>query len=302
MKFQRAEILKEYVSDPSKYGDHPKVDLFARGILGKFTPGQFVILPEGMKILNRIYDLLQKYLVQPMGFEEVVLPKMAPVDTFRKASLVDFPNGRQRQSAFPWSWDQYLLKATPFGKTKGVKETYLLDPLQCTVFYQFFEGKTVDVSERPIRWYDRSGPTYRNESLYSLFPGVKQREFHRAEFIFLGTEEQVIESRELALKQIEALCQSLGFNYRIVVGGSCHRLEDHEVREPTSLENILVKDIEIYCPGYGFLEVSGNAIMDDVLTSRFSISGANGEKLWSGCSGIGLNRLMYAIVSNFSQV
>lgn len=297
IEVNRNDVIKEYGS-PCFKDNESEIDLIGRGLIGEFNQGQYVILPKGMKILNGIYDVLQKYLVEPLDFEEVVLPKMAPVETFEKASLVDFSDGRQRQSSFPWSWDQYLQAVKPFGETEGVKETFILDPLQCTIFYQFFEGKKVDVSEKPVKWYDRSGPTYRNESLDSLFPGVKQREFHRSELVFLGTQEQVIDTRECALKQIEFLCQSLDLNYRLVVGGSCHRLEDHEVREPTSLEDIPVKDVEIYCPGYGYLEVSGNAIMGSVLTSRFSIAGTNGEELWSGCSGLGLNRMMYAIVSN----
>ena len=301
MKINRADTIKEHVSDPSRFEDCPPVDLEEKGIIGEFTTGQYVILPKGMQILNRIYELLNEYVTKPLNFEEVVLPKMAPVGTFKKASLVDFPDGKQRQTNFPWTWDQYLLAAVPFRETEGVKETYILDPLQCTVFYQFFEGKTVDVTKKPLKWYDRSGPTYRNENLKDLFPGVKQREFHRSEFVFLGTKEQVIQTREQTLKQLEALCQYLKLNYRIVVGGSCHRLEDHEVREPTSMEDIPVKDIEIYCPDYGYLEVSGNALMDNVLTSRFSISGSNGEELWSGCSGVGLNRLMYAMISNGVQ-
>ncbi|MBI2548003.1 hypothetical protein HYW21_01500 [Candidatus Woesearchaeota archaeon] len=298
IEINRNDVIKEHGSPSQKDKDHATIDMTTMGIIKEFTQGQYVILPKGMRILNGIYEALQRYIVRPLDFEEVVLPKMAPVDTFKKASLVDFPDGRQRQSAFPWSWDQYLLTAQPYGETEGVRGTYIWDPLQCTVFYQFFEGKTVDVSEGPIKWYDRSGPTYRNESLDSLIPGVKQREFHRSEFIFLGSKDKVIETREQILRQIESLVQALHLNYRIVVGGSCHRLEDHEVREPTSLEDIPVKDVEIYCPGYGYLEVSGNAIMGNVLTSRFSISGRNGEELWSGCSGIGLNRMIYAIVSN----
>ena len=293
--YNRNDVLKIHGTKPE---DREATDMIAMDFLSEFTHGQYVILPKGMKILNGIYEALQKYVVQPLNFEEVVLPKMAPVDTFKKASLVDFPDGRQRQSANPWKWDPQLEAVVPFGETDGVEEMYILDPLQCTVFYQFLEGQTENVSEGPKKWYDRSGPTYRNESLDSLFPGVKQREFHRAEFIFLGTKDQVIQAREDALGQIESLCQALDLHYRIVVGGSCHRLEDHEVREPTSKEDIPVKDIEIYCPGHGYEEVSGNAIMGNVLTSRFSISGPHGEELWSGCSGVGLNRMMTAIVSN----
>ncbi|MAG60678.1 hypothetical protein CL619_02720 [archaeon] len=299
IKVERNEVLHEHTTSFKKDSKLDPIDLTAMGIIKEAFPGIFAIGPKGTKLLNQIYEALQKYVVQPLDFEEVVLPKMAPVETFEKASLVDFPDGRQRQSAFPWSWNQYLIAAKPFGETKGVKETYIWDPLQCTVFYQLFEGETVDVANGPMKWYDRSGPSYRNEDLDSLFPGVKQREFHRAEFIFLGKKEDVIETREQTLKQLEALCQDLNLGYRVVVGGSCHRLEDHEVRKPTSQRDIPVKDIEIYCPGYGYLEVSGNAIMGDVLTKRFDIKGREGEKLWSGCSGIGLNRMMYAIVSNY---
>jgi len=207
IKINRNDVLKEYGSPCS---EAQKIDL--TGIIEEFTTGQYVILPKGMEILNDIYELLQKYVVKPLNFEQVALPKMAPVETFEKASLVDFPDGRQRQSDFPWSWDQYLLTVVPFGETKGVEEPYILDPLQCTVFYEFFKGKTVEVSEKALKWYDRSGPTYRNESLESLVPGVKQREFHRAEFIYLGTQDQVIEARESALGQIESIFQDLDRN------------------------------------------------------------------------------------------
>lgn len=297
IKIERNEVLKEH-SCAAWYRPTP-VSLISKGIIKEFTQGQFVILPKGTRVLNEIYKALQREVVEPLEFEEVVLPKMAPVKTFEKASLVDFPDGKQRQSAFPWAWNQYLVAAVPFGETNGITETYIWDPLQCTVFYQFFEGETVDVTNRSMRWYDRSGPTYRNEDLDDLFPGVKQREFHRAEFIFLGKKEDVIETRERTLERLEYLCQDWNLRYRIVVGGSCHRLEDHEVREPTSYEDIPVKDIEIYCPGYGYLEVSGNAIMGNVLTNRFDIKGTKGEELWSGCCGLGLERMMYAIVSNY---
>lgn len=264
-------------------------DLFKSEILGEFVrnSGQYVILLKGTKILSVIYSLLEEYLRVPLNFEEVVLPKIAPVDTFRKADILS-------------KWDDYLLSVKPFSQTKGVKEEYLMDPLQCTVFYQFFENKTLNASKIPVKWYDRSGPTYRNEDLNKIEASVKQREFHRAEFIYLGTKEQVIETRETCLVQLEKLCQDLGLRYRIVVGGGCYQLKEEEIPAPESLEEIPIKDLEIYIPHQDrWLEVVGSSVLANTMTSRFNIRGSNGEELWSGCTGIGLNRLMYALISNY---
>jgi len=272
-------------------------DLFEMRILGKFIEksGQYVVLPEGMKIINRIYSLLNKYLRDAIEFEEVILPKVAPVKSFRKANVLD-------------KWNDYLLSVKPFSETKGVEEEYILDPLQCTVFYQFHEGKKINVDGGPIKWLDRSGPTYRNEDLDKIFPGVKQREFHRAEFVYLGTPKQVIEIREKCLAQMEKFCIDFGLRYRIVVGASCYQLESGEIRVPENLEEIPIKDLEIYCPGYknkdddSWLEIIGSSILAETMTKRFEICGECGEELWSGCTGIGLNRLMYAIISNRIEI
>ncbi|MBU0666980.1 MAG: aminoacyl--tRNA ligase-related protein [Nanoarchaeota archaeon] len=288
----------ELIKQGSKIKTNKKIEtvkeLFESEILAEFinNSGQYLILPKGTKILIAIKSLLKKYLQKELGFEEVILPKMAPVDSFRKADIL----GR---------WDDYLLSVKPFFKTNGVKEEYILDPLQCTVFYQFFENKKIDVSEKPLKWFDASGPTFRNEDLDKIFPSVKQREFHRSEFVYLGTEKQVIEIRELCLKQIEKLCDDLGLKYRIVVGNGCYQLKDGELKFPESIREIPIKDLEIFCPGYKnkdgeeYLEVVGSSILANTMTSRFNIKGENDEELWSGCTGIGLNRLMYALITNY---
>lgn len=269
-------------------------DLFEAEIIGEFVKnsGQYIILPKGTKILNGLKYLLSEYVRDSVGFEEVILPKIAPVDSFRKADIL----GR---------WDDYLISVRPFSATNGVKEEYIMDPLQCTVFYQFHENKIVDVSKGPLKWYDHSGPTYRNEDSNKIIPSVKQREFHRAEFMYLGTKEQVIETRENCLVQLEKLCVDLGLRYRIVVGSGCYQLKDGELKLPESLEEIPIKDLELYCPGHKnkdgepYLEIVGSSVLGDAMTSRFNIRGKDGEELWGGCTGIGLNRLIYALISNY---
>jgi len=50
------------------------------------------------------------------------------------------------------------------------------------------------------------------------------------------------------LAKLESLCQNLGLRYRIVVGSGCYQFTDGEIKTSGSLEEIPVKDLEIYCP------------------------------------------------------
>lgn len=269
---KEGELIKEGPDVSASFSD-PK-------LFEEFMPGQYVIGPKGMKIMNSLYIILNEYITTPLSFDEVMLPKIAPVETFRKADII----GR---------WDDYLLSVRPFSETNGVEEEYILDPLQCTSFYQFLENKSVDM----IKWYDRSGPSYRNEDSDKIIPGVKQLEFHRAEYIYLGEKEEVVEAREQCVEQLEELCDELGLRYRIVVGTGCYHLKDGEIDSPKSLEEIPIKDIEVLANDK-WIELAGCSILGNVMTSRFNI---NSGKAWSGCMGIGMERFLY-IVAGYGGV
>lgn len=265
--------------------------LFESGLVSEFVKGsgQYVLLPKGTKIINAIRTLLAGEIGACLGFEEITVPKIAPLDTFRKADVLG-------------KWDGYLMAVLPYGATKGITDQYILDPLQCTALYQFLENKEMTTEELPLRWLDSSGPTYRNEDSDRIEPLVRQREFHRSEFVYIGTREQVVGIREECLARLEALCLELGFGYRIVVGSGCYQIKDGEREMPQTVGEIPIKDLEVYCPGQdggGFLEVAGSAVLAAIMTSRFNIKGKDGQVLWSGCTGIGLERMAYALVTNY---
>jgi seryl-tRNA synthetase len=254
----------------------------------KEKSGRYVILPKGVRIVNALRSLLDMYVGKPLGFEEVFLPKIAHLEIFRKAGIL----GR---------WDRYLMAVKPFSDLQSDGGGYLLDPLQCTSFYEFHEGKVIDTDAGPVRWCDCSGPTYRYEDSDRIAPLIKQREFHRFEFMYAGTQRQVIRIRERCLSRLERLCADLGLGYRIVVGAGCYQIRKNGGKPPQTQDEIPIKDLEIYCPGYGYLEAAGCAVLGTTLTSRFGIRSRNGEKMWSGCTGIGLERMVYALVANYGS-
>ncbi|MFC1768985.1 aminoacyl--tRNA ligase-related protein [Nanoarchaeota archaeon] len=285
---EEGELIKKGPEGELVNGIDSIDDLFERKIVGEFVKnsGLYVIFPKGTSILNKIYGSLEDSLRDEIGFEELVLNKIIPVETIRKADMLG-------------KWDDYLIVVRPFSSTKGVEEDYILDPLQCTAAYQLMENEVIDTSEGPRKWYDRSGPTYRNEDLDKLEPLVKQREFHRSEFIYVGTKEQIIETRERCLAQLENLCEDLGIKYRIVVGSGCYQLKNGEIKMPESIEEIPIKDLEVYIPFQKrWLEMAGSSVLAQTQTSRFNIKGTDDKYLWSGCTGVGLERFIYAVVAN----
>ena len=233
-------------------------------MIKEFENGLYIVLPEGVRLLNRVLDKLDK-IKEELGFEEVILPKIVRVETLEKSKVLG-------------KWDDYLLSVKPFSSTKGVTEEYIMDPLQCTSFYQFFENCNVDL----IKWYDKSGPTYRNEDLDKIKAGIKQREFHRAEFMYLGSEKEVNSLRDEFVRKLSLLFVRLGLKIRIVDGDSCYH---------GKLSKNAVKDIEVLVNGE-WLEIAGCSVLGSLMTKRFNI---NNGLAFSGCVGIGLNRLIYAL-------
>lgn len=247
--------------------------------------GLFMILPNGEKLLNVLKDYFAGVLIKKFNFDKLILPKMSPISTYAKADVLG-------------KWDSYLNKVTPFGKTKGVKEEYILEPLQCIPFYQYLEGKEINLNKGPVKIYDASGPTYRNEDLDKLKPLVKQREFHRSEFLYLGNKKDVTNLRENIMKELMNLFDKFKMRYRIIVGNGCFEISENEKVFPETIRDIPIKDIELYIPSSNsWLEIVGASILWNIQTKRFNIKSNNKEELWSGCTGFGLERLMYAFLA-----
>lgn len=294
---KEGELIEQGPKRPSRFKGDVDLLIFKKKIVDRYVharSGLFVILPEGQRLFEVLKELLEEKIGRNLGYIPITLPKISPTDTFRKANILG-------------KWDDYLQKIIPFSTTKGVVEDYLMEPLQCTPLYQYFEGKKLDVSTGPLKFYDASGPTYRNENTEEVRPLIKQREFHRSEFIYIGTKKQIIEIREKTLRKLKELCDDLGLRYRIVVGAGCYQISEDEIEYPKAIEEIPIKDLEIYIPNGFFkrgekihyLEVAGVAALGEIQTKRFNIKSMEGHELWSGCTGIGLERFMYAFLASY---
>lgn len=262
-------------------------EIFVQGYIRPYINNQtglFIFPKKGEHLLSALTKYFTGRIIKKFGFDKIILPKISPVSTYAKANVLG-------------KWDFYLEKVSPFDKTNGVRQDYILEPLQCIPFYQSLEGKKLPIV-KPIKVFDCSGPTYRNEDLDKIKPMVKQREFHRSEFIYIGKQKDILSLREAIIKELIAIFNEFNIQYRIVVGAGCFELSENEIVFPETLEEIPIKDLELFIPSTNsWLEVVGASVLSNIQIKRFNIQSTDNDELWSGCVGIGLERLMYSFLA-----
>lgn len=288
-------ILEESTDIKSRYKSFSEKQLFTNKIIDKYLDkdsGLFIILPKGQKILNALINILKDEVAEKQAFEEYSFPKLINSRICQQAKIMG-------------KWDKYLLAVKSYKKANGANQLMLLDPLQCTPFYSYLGNKRFKSKELPLKAFDVSGPTYRNEDKEELSPMIKQLEFRRMEFVYFGFENDVIKLRENILKKIESISSKLNIPFRRVIGAGCYEVTSNSIRYPDRMETIPIIDLEMKLtkPFYrrgeknDFLEVVGASVLRDQQTKRFKITSQT-KSIWSGCVGIGLNRFMYAFLSN----
>ena len=274
-----------------------------------FCDGQYVYGPKW----TRIVRLLQIELIeraQALDFEEWILPRYIPRDALDSFKLTQFA-------------PDLLL---PAGHQN------FLDPVQCVSFYQHLRGRSLRSKQLPLRVVEvMGGWTWRNESPESMDGPYRAREFLRVEHIFCGTPQQVRDQRRRMRDNLTDLLTQLQLGWQVVVGHGCMDLPSLTAARLAAkkADDIPVQDIEVPIrralhklpdlptPGttshdvlqddklvemvsdasyWDHDEICGCSVEGDHLARDFGIVDEQGKPLWSGCCGIGLNRLVLALL------
>ena len=168
--------------------------------------------------------------------------------------------------------------------------------VQCPNIYEFFAGKTFSDEEFPILVYDASAVSNRYES--GGRHGIERMdEFHRIEIVYIGTKEQLVEIKDNIIDRYKYIFNEiLDLEWRMawvtpfyMQHSGLLGLDDAEQRIKGTI------DFETYLPYRGtredseWLEFQNLSIVGEKYTKAFNIK-AQKLDLWSGCSGIGLER------------
>ncbi len=262
------------------------------GWIKKIGNGQYVLKKEMAALFIAFQELLRN-VSKEMDFEEWIFPRLQTKEVIQNFGWLDIENLRPE-----------LFTVQQFEDDgQRMSNEWFLDPLQCPSFYRYLkESSPLMLEKLPLKVHEwRGGWTYRNEKTTRLQSGFgTSLEFSGLELVFAGTLEQVKEIRFETMMAILHVLESMQLNFRLVVGSSCSHKKNDGVPggEPISLYDISTLDIEVRVPQENtYIEIGGADFIGERLIRNFGITSQDGTQLYSGCQGVGWQRLAKAFLS-----
>lgn len=281
--------------------------------------GQWILTAPMTALINLIADMIVNDVLMPMGFVEWMLPKLTPLqvmakmpgyfDNLAEGMLYVFTPEREEEALKDFKRKFSLTGELDLESLKRELSgpNYVLEPAQCTPFYQFFSGEVVSIDDLPIKVFDRSGWTWRWEGKATR--GLERTiEFYRIEAIWLSTPEDAVRLRdEIAERSMELADKKLDLEVRMVVGAPFYMSSDEASRtyvDISSSDKIPTLDLEAWLPYRGpresseWLEIGGAfSCHKDKYVKSFKIKEVKNRHIWTGCSGFGITRWVTAFLA-----
>jgi seryl-tRNA synthetase len=271
--------------------------------------GQWFYGPQMTALQRGFEQLFIEKIVDPLGFYEALFPKLIPFSTLKKMRYLEgLPEGMYYCSApkrDPEVFNNFknelsITHEIPMDLLKaGLKDpNYVMAAAQCEPFYEFLSHEVIEREELPIKLYDKSGWTYRWESGGSK--GIDRvHEFQRMEMVWVGTPEQTNELRDQTVKMSQQLANDLELEWYTEIGDDPFYLEGRKT-ENRGIEfpEVPKYEMRLKVPGQdkGVAVVSGNNHGTHFIHG-FSIKEAHQDKIWTGCTGLGLTRWLFGFLA-----
>lgn len=277
--------------------------------------GQWIFLEPYTRVLSAIERIIIEKVAAPLGFNEVMLPKLIPFDVEKK-----MPGYFNKMPAHMYyvcpppveAGDLDLFRyAYELAKEPDAEElkkhlrnpAYVLAPSQCEPSYQLYSGEMFSEEDLPVKFFDRSGFTYRWEG-GGTEGIVRTQEFRRMEFVYFGYPKQVVEIRDAILERaLEVVDNVLDLEWRVVVGVPWYSAGEVGTGDFRDSTKVPTYDIEAYMPcrgpreGAEWLEIFSGNNNKDKFTRSFHIKESKNGELWSGCTGFGITRWVAAFLA-----
>jgi len=270
------------------------------------TKGKWFYRPQAAAILKAMEEIAIKEVLKPLGFQEVIESNIKPFDIWLKTGHMEgmpyeFYYVAEPKTRDAKDWEKFV-DLTKITKEVPVEELVknLSTPTagicyaQCPMIYWSFKGKTIAEKSLPVLVYDNTAISFRYES--GGRHGIERvDEFHRIEPVYIGTKEQLLDLREKLLERYKHVFNSiLDLEWRMAWVTPWYMQQAGKIGETSTQETGTI-DFEAYMPYRGdrkkseWLEFQNLSILGDKYIDAFNIKAQKSE-VWSGCSGIGLER------------
>ncbi|MGM0404954.1 MAG: serine--tRNA ligase [Thermoplasmatota archaeon] len=312
-KEEKWELVWESKKKDIVWNEDPTKVMEERGWIKKGpTKGKWFYRPQAAKILKTMEKIAVSEVLKPLGFEEIIESMMVPFDVWIDTGHMEgIPNEAyyisEPKTRDPKEWEEMIdeikiSREVPIEKLDEMTTAPRAGVCyaQCPIIYWSLKNSTISDSSLPVLIYDKTSPSARYES--GGRHGIERvDEFHRIEPVYIGTREQLIDLKEKLIERYKFVFEEiLELEWRManVTPFYLQQAGEEEENGETELGTV---DFEAYLPYRGSREQSEwlefqNLSLFKKYTETFNIKSQT-EELYSGCTGIGLERWASAFLA-----
>ena len=270
------------------------------------TKGKWFYRPQVTAIFRAMEEIAINEVLKPLGFQEIIESHIVPFDIWMKTGHLEGMPGEfyyvaEPATRDPEKWERFIdltkiTREVPFDELQKnlCVAAAGICYAQCPMIYWSFKGKTISEKSLPVLVYDKTANSNRYES--GGRHGIERvDEFHRIEPVYIGTREQLLDLRDKMLERYKHVFNDiLDLEWRMAWVTPWYMQQAGKIEETVEQECGTI-DFEGYMPYRGdrekseWLEFQNLSILGDKYVKAFNIKAQKSE-LWSGCSGIGLER------------
>ncbi len=277
------------------------------------TKGKWFYRPQAAAILKTMEKIAIEEVLKPLGFEEIIESHIVPFDVWIKTGHMEGMPGEFYYVSEPKTrdvdkWERFvdLTKITKEIPTEELNKNISTPTggicyAQCPLIYWSLKGKTISEKSLPVLIYDNTAISARYES--GGRHGIERvDEFHRIEPVYIGTRKQLLDLREKFLDRYKHVFNNIfDLEWRMAWVTPWYMQQAGKIGDKGTQDTGTI-DFEAYMPYRGdrkkseWLEFQNLSILGDKYVNAFNIK-AQKSNLWSGCSGIGLERWTTAFLA-----
>lgn len=284
------------------------------------TKGKWVYWAPATRLFKTMENIVIKELLEPLNFNEIINSNIISGEDIwlRTGHLEGMPMEiyyvAEPVTRNVKEWEHFidLIKITQEIPYEEFKKMIQLKPLkglvyaQCPPIYWGLKGKTIAVDSFPLLFFERTTNSFRYES--GGRHGIERvDEFHRIEVVFVDEPKKLLEIREkIAEKYKHIFNEILEIEWRMANVTPFYMQQAGDMfKEGIEEGKLGTIDYEAWLPYRGFrddsewLEFQNLSIVGEKYIKAFNIKHQKKNLIWSGCTGIGLERWVAVFLAQY---
>jgi seryl-tRNA synthetase len=288
---------------PIRCSDDPQPELERRRDVIPIEPGFYSFQGDALRVLQALNSSVQKMAAEVDAIEQEH-PAVWPVRLFK---MIDYFREFPQQMILCAPVKDDFHSRTEFSKRFGKEAefdsipmdelmadaTYGLQPAVCDCCYYTLEG----ARDLGNNYYSTVNRVFRNESSPTNQLD-RLTNFTVRDIMFVGTEAFVLEARQKMIERLSDFLVSLGVNAKIETANDPFFANESAMKTVFQNAHRLKYELLAYIPHLDKEIATGSInLHTDFFGKAFDIQAVDGSVAHSGCIGVGMERMAYALFS-----